>query len=306
MGVFLVLVAALYQYKEDLSELVNQSTATVSKPQPDKRVIQDSSEAPRPTGSPSEEEPYFNPPFDPNHPEERYSKTGTRLVTINELSAHGPEGPLQPIWLAILGRVYDVNRGADSYYGPNGGYKVFSGRDATRAFVTGEFKGAGLTDDVTGLTPLQLGELDGWVKFYDKDYTYVGKLIGRYYNKDGSPTKEWYKFQRGLADKDKLMEEKKKEDEKFPPCNSQWTEKDGGKVYCSDKRWVLYMYCSEIFGPLVAGYFTHCNIFMLAVNCLISLMATLIWLELLVVCVCKVTLYNCQYLPTLLLTSVLD
>eukprot|EP00731_Ephydatia_muelleri_P023529 Em0015g1112a len=214
MGVFLVLVAALYQYKEDLSELVNQSTATVSKPQPDKRVIQDSSEAPRPTGSPSEEKPYFNPPFDPNHPEERYSKTGTRLVTINELSAHGPEGPLQPIWLAILGRVYDVNRGADSYYGPNGGYKVFSGRDATRAFVTGEFQGEGLTDDVTGLNPLQLEELDGW---------------------DGSPTKEWYKFKRTLADKVKLLEERVREDAKYPLCSSHYTEKNGGTVYCTDK-----------------------------------------------------------------------
>lgn len=232
LGVFLVLIAALYQYKEDLDEFINRPDANVYGARPDKAAVQDDRQ---PTASSSEDETYFNPPFDPDHPEERYSKTGTRLVTINELSAHGPEGPLKPIWLAILGRVYDVNRGADSYYGPNGGYKVFSGRDATRAFVTGEFKGAGLTDDVAGLSPLQLGELDGWVKFYDKEYTYVGKLIGRYYNKDGSPTKEWYKFQRGLADKDKLLEEKKKEDEKFPGCNSHWTEKDGGKVYCSDK-----------------------------------------------------------------------
>ena len=236
MGLLLVIVAALYQYKEDIRELINQPEGMMSKPQSDKKVVQGSYESPQSTGPPSEDELYFNPPFDPTNPEERYSKTGTRLITINELSAHGPEGPLKPIWLAVMGRVYDVNRGADSYYGPNGGYKVFSGRDASRAFVTGEFKGAGLTDDVTGLNPLQLEELDGWVKFYDKDYTYVGKLIGRYYNEDGSPTKEWYKFQRTLAGKDKLLEERDREDAKYPMCSSHYTEEDGGAVYCTDQR----------------------------------------------------------------------
>ena len=45
--------------------------------------------------------------------------------------------------------------------------------------MTGEFNEEGLTDDLEGLSPMQIGEVDGWVKFYDKDYTFVGKLIGR-------------------------------------------------------------------------------------------------------------------------------
>ena len=180
-----------------------------------------------------------NPPFDPNNPTELYSKSGSRLITVNELAAHGHSGPLKPIWLAMLGRVYDVDKGAERYYGPNGGYNFFTGRDGTRAFVTGEFDENGLTDDIESLSPLQIGELDSWLKFYDKEYTYVGKLIGRYYAKDGSPKKAWYKFQKLLGEQEKMKAEQRKLEQRYPGCNSKWNEKDGGIVYCSDKRSVI-------------------------------------------------------------------
>lgn len=71
---------------------------------------------------------YFNPPFDPeNPPEPMYSKSGTRLITWNELAAHGHSGPLKPIWLAMTGKVFDVSKGEEHYYGANGGYKFFTG-----------------------------------------------------------------------------------------------------------------------------------------------------------------------------------
>ena len=100
------------------------------------------------------------------------------MFTKNELEAHGPNGPLKPILLAIMGRVYDVDRAPENY-GPQGGYNFFAGRDGSRAYVTGEFNEEGLTDDLEGLFPLQIGELDNWTQFYDKEYTFVGKLIGR-------------------------------------------------------------------------------------------------------------------------------
>lgn len=120
----------------------------------------------------------YNPPFDPDNPVELRSKSGTRLLTQNELAAHGSNGPLKPIMLAVLGRVYDVDVGQD-YYGPDGGYNFFAGIDGSRAYVTGEFNDEGLIDDLEGFTPHQVGEVDGWVKFYDETYTFVGKLIGR-------------------------------------------------------------------------------------------------------------------------------
>ncbi len=178
---------------------------------------------------------YYNPTFDPTNPVELFSESGTRLVTLNELAAHGHSGPLKPIWLAMLGNVFDVGKG-ERYYGPDGGYNFFSGRDGTRAFVTGQFDEEGLVDDVEGLSPLQLGEVDSWVKMYNKDYTYVGKLIGRYYNRDGSPTKAWYKYKKLLGEQEKMKAEQKKLEKQFPGCNSKWNEKEGGVVFCSEKR----------------------------------------------------------------------
>ena len=52
--------------------------------------------------------------------------------------------------------------------GPGGGYAAFAGRDATRAFVSGQFEGAGLTDDVSGLSDADLKALVGWRDFYHK------------------------------------------------------------------------------------------------------------------------------------------
>lgn len=49
------------------------------------------------------------------------------------------------------------------------------GRDASRAYVTGDFSEAGLVDDISGLSGGDYIGLDEWVKFYDKDYKYVGK-----------------------------------------------------------------------------------------------------------------------------------
>jgi hypothetical protein len=53
---------------------------------------------------------------------------------------------------------------------------LFLGKDGSRAFITGEFNDAGLIDDVSGLTPKDLKALQDWIKFYRKDYKYVGKF----------------------------------------------------------------------------------------------------------------------------------
>ncbi len=95
-----------------------------------------------------------------------------------------------------------------------------------------------MIDDISDLTPLQIGEIDDWVAFYQKDYEYVGKLIGRYYTREGSPTKHWYHYQKKLGEKDKMKAEQRVLEQRFPGCNSHWSEATKGKVYCSDKRWV--------------------------------------------------------------------
>ena len=177
VGTVMVLVAVGYQYRSDIALLLQSFTTSGATPAPKRQPRPATTATPGATNAP---EPYYNPPFDPeNPPPELKSPSGTRLFTRNELAAHGPNGPLKPILLSVLGRVYDVDR-APEYYGPKGGYKFFAGRDGSRAYVTGEFNEKGLTDDVEGLTPFQIGEIEGWTKFYEKEYTFVGKLIGRY------------------------------------------------------------------------------------------------------------------------------
>lgn len=62
------------------------------------------------------------------------------------------------------------------------------GKDATRAFVTGDFSPEGLVDDVTGLSEQDLLSILDWIKFYEKDYKLVGVLQGTYYDSQGKLT----------------------------------------------------------------------------------------------------------------------
>lgn len=51
---------------------------------------------------------------------------------------------------------------------------AFSGKDASLAFITGDFTESGLTDDVSSLSPLQVLALYDWLAFYQRDYQAVG------------------------------------------------------------------------------------------------------------------------------------
>ncbi|XP_065890510.1 neuferricin-like [Dysidea avara] len=158
-----------------------------------------------------------------------------RLLTKEELARHGPNGPDKPILLAVMGRVFDVEKGRDNYYGPNGGYNFFSGVDGTRAFVTGEFNEKGLIDDIRDLKPAEINELQVWIDFYDKEYTFYGKVIGAFYDKDGRPTEELTYFEE-MKEKYVLFKKNEKaEQNQYPGCNSKWSEAEGGEVYCSSK-----------------------------------------------------------------------
>jgi len=55
----------------------------------------------------------------------------------------------------VLGEVFDVTKG-ERHYRPGQPYAFFTGRDGSRAFTTGDFTEAGLTDDLTGLSADQV------------------------------------------------------------------------------------------------------------------------------------------------------
>lgn len=168
-----------------------------------------------------------------------------RIITSEELSLYNGSDPQLPIYLGILGSVFDVTKGK-SHYGEGGGYNHFSGRDASRAFVSGNFTGDGLTDSLLGLSSTEVKSVVEWRDFYFRTYIYVGKLVGRYYDDKGNPTKYLKGVEAKAARGAQLLEKQKIEEEKVPSCNSRWSQDDGSEVWCDDGYPRLVQRPSEI------------------------------------------------------------
>ena len=167
----------------------------------------------------------------------RFAADGTtRVYTPEELKRYvgTKAGGDARIFLAILGEVFDVSAGS-GYYAAGEGYAGFAGRDASAAFLSGDFTPAGLHDDLAGLTPVQLVEMFNW-----RDSTYITKYIpmgvveGRFYGADGAPTAELLHVRKmvkvGIAEKERLAAQRKL----YVGCNSKWTQEDGKTLWCHE------------------------------------------------------------------------
>ena len=132
-------------------------------------------------------------------------------LTPTQLSLYNGTSPHLPIYLALNASIYDVTS-SPHLYGPGGPYHFFSGRDATRAFITGCFA-EDLTSDIRGVeemfVPLDEEEevvsskvrkvrrerdlrvarrkveeaVEGWRRLFDGGkggrYFWVGRVVGR-------------------------------------------------------------------------------------------------------------------------------
>ncbi|XP_017268063.1 neuferricin [Kryptolebias marmoratus] len=156
------------------------------------------------------------------------------LLSRRELAQYDGEEGSRGLYLAILGRVFDVSKG-HKHYGPGGAYHFMAGRDASLAFITGDFTERGLTDDVSSLSPLQVVALFDWLAFYQREYKSVGMLIGRFYNETGQPTEALVNVEGLLAEGRHLKAQSEAEKVRLPPCNSEWSTNRGGRVWCSPK-----------------------------------------------------------------------
>ncbi|WJX32775.1 Membrane-associated progesterone-binding protein 4 [Trifolium repens] len=154
-----------------------------------------------------------------------------RLFSTQELSLFNGTDHGLPILLGILGSVFDVTKGK-THYGLGGGYNHFAGRDASRAFVSGNFTGDGLTDSLRGLSNTEVKSVVDWRDFYLRSYKYVGKLVGRYYDSQGNPTKYLKGVEAKAARGAQLLEKQKIEEAKQPSCSSRWSQDEGGEVWC--------------------------------------------------------------------------
>jgi hypothetical protein len=117
-----------------------------------------------------------------------------------------------------------------------GGYGGFSGRDATKSFVTGDFEND-LHDDIVHFTPEEFEAVVGWREFYEnhETYRYVGRLEGRFYDAKGHPSALLERIEAEVAQfRAKKAEEEEKQGIKKDEvlCNVKWTKKEGGFVWC--------------------------------------------------------------------------
>ena len=153
------------------------------------------------------------------------------------VKSNGKEKLETPLYLAILGKVFDVTAGR-SFYGEGGGYDFFTGIDGTRAFVSGNFTKEGLIDDIDDFDDEQLLGIKQWVEFYesksDGKYFLVGYLIGRYYDSKGKPTKILRDILKRLETAELRKEMKKKYEKIVPSCNSHWQQGKGTLYSCDD------------------------------------------------------------------------
>jgi hypothetical protein len=172
-----------------------------------------------------------------------------RWVTPEELAARVGDPPGSPVWLAFLGEVFDVTAGA-RHYGPGGGYHFFAGRDATRAFSTGDFTETGLTANLDGLSDEAMLGLEHWLRFYrnrENGYAFVGWVAGgAFYESDDesgaatgavpNPTNARRAFEEATRRARTARANEEARSATFPACASRWSSKSGGEVFCEDGR----------------------------------------------------------------------
>ena len=126
-------------------------------------------------------------------------RLGTLTFGFFSFSKNGQNGA--DIWLSIVGEVYDVTKGRD-FYGPGSAYSLFSGKDATVAYVTGKFTEEEAAKGLDSLSDAQLQVADQWREFYvsEEKYPFVGRFVDpRYYDSDGNPTTAMKEYQERLA-----------------------------------------------------------------------------------------------------------
>ncbi|KAL1889625.1 Dihydrodipicolinate synthase [Ceratocystis pirilliformis] len=125
--------------------------------------------------------------FAPDFPKPQRPKPARvfEIFTPRTLRPYVGGGPGQPIYLAVRGRVFDVSARPE-FYGPEGSYANFAGRDASRGLACGSFDEDMLTmdldaplDSLDNLTEEQLEALAGWEESFRAKYTVIGKLVSQ-------------------------------------------------------------------------------------------------------------------------------
>jgi len=163
-------------------------------------------------------------------------KDSDRIFTKEELKRYDGSNSGDPIYLAVLGQVFDVTKG--KAYQSGGSYHFFTGKDGSKAFTTGQFTKEGLIDDLSGMLPSEISSIYYWRDFYakHKDYFYVGKLEGTFYDSKGNPTEALHDTEKLYEQSQIQKEEEQAQNKKFPGCNSSSSSSDPQiRLWCTDE-----------------------------------------------------------------------
>mmetsp|Transcript_1459 Transcript_1459/g.2074 ORF Transcript_1459/g.2074 Transcript_1459/m.2074 type:complete len:192 (+) Transcript_1459:31-606(+) len=98
-----------------------------------------------------------------------------RDMSTKELRQYNGEND-QPIFLATRDIIFDVTTNPGSY-GPDGGYGVFGGRDASRGLGKMSLDDEDCdVRDISDLTAYEVETLDQWIRMFLHKYPIVGRL----------------------------------------------------------------------------------------------------------------------------------
>ena len=165
----------------------------------------------------------------------RLPKDENRMWTTEELLKHNGSNANLALLLSIGGEVYDVGSG-EQHYAKDKGYNGFSGRDASRGWVTGEFDSTEI-DGMHDLTPEQIKTVLDWRLFYrdHEEYRQVGKLIGDYYTADGEKTEHLLECEVKYDSAVIIEAVKAKYQKVYLGCNTRHeAAKDKSELWCDD------------------------------------------------------------------------
>jgi len=118
-----------------------------------------------------------------------------RDFTIEELSQYNGDGADGRIIVAVNGNAFDVTNNGKSFYGKDGPYAMFAGRDVSRAltmFTTDIRTCSGVYDDLSDLTSDEMVRLKEWELQFRERYHLVGRLL--------SPTEPHHVYERDDED----------------------------------------------------------------------------------------------------------
>jgi len=143
----------------------------------------------------------------------------------------------RPLYLGILGEVYDVTAGA-KHYGGHTKYAALLGADASAAFATGRFTRDVLKKDLSTAEDNELSELFAWRDFFQtqRKYPKVGLLVDRYYNGLGWPTSH-LRYLEALGEKARTWRERfTASHQHYEPCSATTTTGPTYHIYCPDGK----------------------------------------------------------------------